>query len=76
MSEAEVERLFRAIEALRLDVQEYRQDLHELEKKLVEMEARENQRSMSKAQIYKVIVLACTLVSTTTAVMMNVLDRI
>lgn len=76
MSEAEVERLFRAIEALRLDVVSYKDDLHELDKKLIEMEAREAQRAMTKAQLYKIIGVACTLVSTTTAVLMNVLGRI
>lgn len=76
MSEAEVERLFRAIEALRLDVAEYRSDLHEIEKKIVEMEARESQRSMTRIQLYKLVILACTLVSTSTAVLMQFLERI
>jgi len=76
MSEAEVERLFRAIEALRNDVQEYRADLHALEMKLVEMEAREDQRSMSKSQVYRLLFAATAIISTTTAVATQFVSRI
>jgi len=76
VSEAEVERLFRAIEALRTDVQEYRTDLHQLEMKLVEMEAREDQRSMSKSQVYRLLFAMTAVISTTTAIVTQIVGRI
>lgn len=76
MSEAEVERLFRAIEALRTDVQDYRNDLHTLEVKLAEMETREEQRSMSKSQVYRFLFFATAVISTSTAIVVQLVDRI
>jgi uncharacterized membrane protein len=76
VSEAEVERLFRAIEELRRDVAAYRNDLHDLEMKLVEMEAREDQRSMSKSQVYRLVFAAAAIISTTTAVATQIISKI
>lgn len=76
MSDAEVERLFRAIEALRMDVQGYRTDLHELDKKITEIEAREDARHMSKGDIYKFIGAATMIISTATAIAVQIFNRL
>lgn len=76
MSEAEVERLFRAIEALRVDVVGYKDALHELDKKITEIETREDERHMSKAEIYKFLALATAVISTATAVATQIIGRI
>lgn len=76
MSEAEVERLFRAIEALRIDMQAYRQEFHELDVKIAEMEAREDARHMSKADIYKFLGLATMIISAATSIVTAFVLRI
>jgi uncharacterized membrane protein len=75
VSDAEVERLFRAIEALRLDMQEYRHDVHQLEIRFAEIDARSDQRDMTKAQVYKIIGLSAGVVSTLTAIITQLLNR-
>lgn len=76
MSDAEVERLFRAIEALRLDVQAYRDGLHELDIKIAEIETREDARHMSKSDIYKFVAVAAAVISTASALATTFLSRI
>lgn len=76
MSDAEVERLFRAIEALRVDVLAYRDDLHKLDLKLMEIETREDARAMSKGDLYKFIGVSTAIISTATAIATTVLSRI
>lgn len=53
MSEAEVERLYRAMEALRIEVVQYRADLNgrlrTLEVHRAEVDAREDQRTMTRS---------------------------
>lgn len=76
MSEAEVERLFRAIEALRIDVQMYRSDIHKLDIKVAELEGREDARAMSRGDVYKFIGISTAIISTATAIATTIFSRI
>lgn len=69
MSDAEIERLFRAIEALR-------DDLHKLDIKITEIETREDAARMSKSDLYKIVTVSATIVSTATAIAMQIFDRL
>lgn len=68
MSDAEIERLFRAIESLR-------EDLHKMDVKIVKMEEQERARGMTKAEVYKILGLATMVISTATAVITNLLGQ-
>lgn len=80
MSEGEVERLFRAIEALRVEVQSYRESQNEkidkLREKVTTLETLEKERTMSRRQIYALVGVATGVVSATTVIVTSILDRI
>jgi hypothetical protein len=80
MSEGEVERLFRAIEALRVEVQSYRENQNErltkLSEKVTTLETLEKERTMSRKQIYTLVGIATGVVSATTVIVTSIIDRL
>lgn len=80
MSEGEVERLFRAIEALRVEVQSYRETQNDkieaLKEKVTTLETLEKERTMSRKQIYTLVGIATGVVSATTVIVTAVIDRL
>ena len=79
VSEGEVERLFRAIEALRIEVQSYRENQNErinkLNEKVTSLETLEQERTMSRRQVYALVGIATGVVSATTVIITAVIDR-
>jgi len=77
MSDAEVERLYRAMEALRLEVVQYRADLNgrlrTLEVHSAEVDAREDQRTMTRTAGLAYIAGIASLTGILTAVLTNLL---
>ena len=77
MSDAEVERLYRAMEALRLEVVQYRADLNRrlraLELHSAEVDAREDQRTMTRSVALAYIAGIASLTGILTAVLTNLL---
>lgn len=80
MSEGEVERLFRAIEALRVEVQSYRESQNEkieaLKEKVTTLETLEKERTMSRKQIYALVGVVTAVVTTTTVIVTSIIDRV
>lgn len=80
MSEGEVERLFRAIEALRVEVQSYRESQNEkieaLKEKVTTLETLEKERTMSRKQIYALVGVVTGVVTATTAIVTSLIDRL
>ena len=80
MSEGEVERLFRAIEALRVEVQSYRESQNEkieaLKEKVTTLETLEKERTMSRKQIYTLVGVVTGVVTATTAIVTSLIDRL
>lgn len=79
MSEGEVERLFRAIEALRVEIHSYRETqdtkFTKLNEKVTALETLEKQRTMSRRQIYTLVGVATGVISATTVIITNIIDR-
>lgn len=77
MSDAEVERLYRAMEALRIEVVQYRADLNgrlrTLEVHSAEVDAREDQRSMTRSVTLAYIAGIAALTGIISAVLTNLL---
>ena len=77
MSDAEVERLYRAMEALRLEVVQYRADLNGrlrvLEVHSAEVDAREDQRSMTRSVTLAYIAGIAAVTGIISAVVTNLL---
>lgn len=80
MSEGEVERLFRAIEALRVEVQSYRETQNDkieaLKEKVTTLETLEKERTMSRRQVYTLVGVATGVISATTVIVTNLIDRL
>lgn len=80
MSEGEVERLFRAIEALRIEVQSYRETQNDkieaLKEKVTTLETLEKERTMSRRQVYTLVGVATGVISATTVIVTNLIDRL
>jgi hypothetical protein len=77
MSDAEVERLYRAMEALRIEVVQYRADLNgrlrTLEVHSAEIDAREEQRTMTRSVTLAYIAGIAALTGIISAVLTNLL---
>ena len=77
MSDAEVERLYRAMEALRIEVVQYRADLNgrlrTLEVHSAEVDAREDQRTMTRSVTLAYIAGIAALTGMISAVVTNLL---
>ena len=77
MSDAEVERLYRAMEALRIEVVQYRADLNgrlrTLELHSAEVDAREDQRVMTRTVTLAYIAGIAALTGMISAVVTNLL---
>ena len=77
MSDAEVERLYRAMEALRIEVVQYRADLNgrlrTLEVHSAEVDAREDQRVMTRSVTLAYIAGIAALTGMISAVVTNLL---
>ena len=77
MSDAEVERLYRAMEALRIEVVQYRADLNgrlrALELHSAEVAAREDQRTMTRTVTLAYIAGIAALTGMISAVVTNLL---
>ena len=77
MSDAEVERLYRAMEALRIEVVQYRADLNgrlrTLEVHSAEVDAREDQRVMTRTVTLAYIAGIAALTGMISAVVTNLL---
>jgi hypothetical protein len=77
MSDAEVERLYRAMEALRIEVVQYRADLNgrlrALELHSAEVDAREEQRVMTRSVTLAYIAGIAALTGIISAVLTNLL---
>jgi len=77
MSDAEVERLYRAMEALRIEVVQYRADLNgrlrALEVHSAEVDAREDQRTMTRSVALAYIAGIAALTGMISAVVTNLL---
>lgn len=77
MSDAEVERLYRAMEALRLEVVQYRADLNgrlrTLEVHSAEVDAREDQRIMTRSATLAYIAGIAAVTGIISAVVTNLL---
>jgi hypothetical protein len=77
MSDAEVERLYRAMEALRIEVVQYRADLNgrlrTLEVHSAEIDAREEQRTMTRSVTLAYIAGIAALTGIISAVVTNLL---
>jgi len=77
MSDAEVERLYRAMEALRLEVVQYRADLNgrlrTLEVHSAEVDAREDQRTMTRSVTLAYIAGIAAVTGIISAVVTNLL---
>ena len=77
MSDAEVERLYRAMEALRIEVVQYRADLNgrlrALELHSAEVDAREEQRTMTRSVTLAYIAGIAALTGLISAVLTNLL---
>jgi hypothetical protein len=77
MSDAEVERLYRAMEALRLEVVQYRADLNgrlrTLEVHSAEIDAREDQRTMTRSVTLAYIAGIAAVTGIISAVVTNLL---
>jgi hypothetical protein len=77
MSDAEVERLYRAMEALRIEVVQYRADLNgrlrTLELYSAGMEAREDQRTMTRTAAFGYIAAIAGTTSIITATVANII---
>jgi hypothetical protein len=77
MSDAEVERLYRAMEALRIEVVQYRADLNgrlrTLEVHSAEINAREEQRTMTRSVTLAYIAGIAALTGIISAVLTNLL---
>lgn len=77
MSDAEVERLYRAMEALRLEVVQYRADLNgrlrALEVHAAEQDAREDQRIMTRSATLAYIAGIAAVTGIISAVVTNLL---
>jgi hypothetical protein len=77
MSDAEVERLYRAMEALRIEVVQYRADLNgrlrTLEVHSAEIDAREDQRTMTRSVTLAYIAGIAALTGIISAVVTNLL---
>lgn len=77
MSDAEVERLYRAMEALRIEVVQYRADLNgrlrTLEVHSAEIDAREDQRSMTRSVTLAYIAGIAAVTGIISAVVTNLL---
>ena len=77
MSDAEVERLYRAMEALRIEVVQYRADLNgrlrTLEVHSAEIDAREDQRTMTRSVTLAYIAGIAALTGIISAVLTNLL---
>ena len=77
MSDAEVERLYRAMEALRIEVVQYRADLNgrlrTLEVHSAEVDAREDQRSMTRSVTLAYIAGIAAVTGIISAVVTNLL---
>jgi hypothetical protein len=77
MSDAEVERLYRAMESLRIEVVQYRADLNgrlrTLEVHSAEVDAREDQRTMTRSVTLAYIAGIAALTGIISAVVTNLL---
>jgi hypothetical protein len=77
MSDAEVERLYRAMESLRIEVVQYRADLNgrlrTLEVHSAEVDAREDQRTMTRSVTLAYIAGIAALTGIISAVLTNLL---
>jgi len=77
MSDAEVERLYRAMESLRIEVVQYRADLNgrlrTLEVHSAEIDAREEQRTMTRSVTLAYIAGIAALTGIISAVLTNLL---
>jgi hypothetical protein len=77
MSDAEVERLYRAMESLRIEVVQYRADLNgrlrTLEVHSAEVDAREEQRTMTRSVTLAYIAGIAALTGIISAVLTNLL---
>jgi hypothetical protein len=77
MSDAEVERLYRAMEALRIEVVQYRADLNgrlrTLEVHSAEVDAREEQRTMTRSVTLAYIAGIAAVTGIISAVVTNLL---
>jgi hypothetical protein len=77
MSDAEVERLYRAMEALRIEVVQYRADLNgrlrTLEVHSAEVDAREDQRTMTRSVTLAYIAGIAAVTGIISAVVTNLL---
>ncbi len=77
MSDAEVERLYRAMESLRIEVVQYRADLNgrlrTLEVHSAEVDAREDQRSMTRSVTLAYIAGIAAVTGIISAVVTNLL---
>jgi hypothetical protein len=77
MSDAEVERLYRAMESLRIEVVQYRADLNgrlrALEVGAAENNARESQRTMTRTTALAYIAGIASLTGIVTAVITNIM---
>jgi hypothetical protein len=77
MSDAEVERLYRAMEALRIEVVQYRADLNgrlrTLEVHSAEIDAREEQRTMTRSVTLAYIAGIAAVTGIISAVVTNLL---
>jgi hypothetical protein len=77
MSDAEVERLYRAMEALRIEVVQYRADLNGrlrmLEVHSAEVDAREDQRTMTRSVTLAYIAGIAAVTGIISAVVTNLL---
>jgi hypothetical protein len=77
MSDAEVERLYRAMESLRIEVVQYRADLNgrlrTLEVHSAEIDAREDQRTMTRSVTLAYIAGIAALTGIISAVLTNLL---
>jgi hypothetical protein len=77
MSDAEVERLYRAMEALRIEVVQYRADLNgrlrTLEVHSAEIDAREDQRTMTRSVTLAYIAGIAAVTGIISAVVTNLL---
>jgi hypothetical protein len=77
MSDAEVERLYRAMESLRIEVVQYRADLNgrlrTLEVHSAEVDAREDQRTMTRSVTLAYIAGIAALTGMISAVVTNLL---
>ncbi len=80
MSDAEIERLYRALTALQEEVKGYRDDLNgrlrRLERHRIESDTREEFRTASKKHMYATIIVVTAIVSTASALFAQVVGRI